>query len=295
MPKKILTNKRAKWAEQRKGVIFTGKRLVYNASLQEKYSAKLLSMVTQMTTETTRKLINLFKSEAAETHFTTDASISSQARIVTNALADKFNDLFARLAKPTAEQMVNQADQYSKSSLHASLKDLSGGLALKTNFTTNNLDNVLKAAVSENVSLIKSISSQYLSDVQGAVMRSITSDNGLASLQPALEKYEGVTKRRAKNIALDQTRKAYNAINQSRMETLGIDQFRWIHSGGGQHPREQHIRWDGQIFSFNDLPVDDGLDEPVRPGQAPNCKCTMQPVIKLKSKSDEPTDETDDE
>lgn len=283
MSEKLLTKKRAKWASQRTDVVFKGAKLSYNASQQNKYIDALTSLVERMSSECSKKIIKLFKSETADQFYDTamDANIASQARILTNALMDKFEKLFASVSKPLSEKMVNGADKTSKTNLYTSLKDLSGGVSLKTNILTEDLSTVIKASVSENVSLIKSIADYYLGSVQKAVMRSITSANGLQTLQPALEKYEGITKRKAKNIALDQTRKVYNAINKGRMEKIGITEFEWLHSGGGQHPRKDHMEWNGKIFSFDNLPIDAGLNEPVIPGQAPNCKCTMRPVIQI--------------
>ncbi|KAF9396648.1 hypothetical protein CPC16_010967, partial [Podila verticillata] len=63
-------------------------------------------------------------------------------------------------------------------------------------------------------------------------MRSITSGNGLEDLIPFLQAQEGITRRRARNIALDQTRKAYNGFNRARCVGAGVTHGEWIHSGG---------------------------------------------------------------
>ncbi len=94
---------------------------------------------------------------------------------------------------------------------------------------------------------------------------------------------------KAKNIALDQTRKAYAAINKERMTASGYDDFEWLHSGGGMHPRKSHVEMNGKIYSFDKLPVinkeqvDRGYEAPIRgiPGQAFGCGCTMIPVYRL--------------
>ena len=72
-----------------------------------------------------------------------------------------------------------------------------------------------------------------MKDATGAVMRSITTGEGLADLIPALDKIEGIAGRRAKNIALDQTRKAYAGISRQKLMSNGVKQFEWVHSGGG--------------------------------------------------------------
>jgi len=233
-----------------------------------------------MTAQVKRDVLRLFKTDPAAAHFGQDATIASQSRILMADLGNRFNALFAKKARPLAEGMVKAADKSGASALYSSLQKLSGGMSLKTSLGSPALNEITKASVAENVSLIKSIASEYLQKVEGAVMRSITTGNGLQDLVPALEQYEGQTHRRAKNIALDQTRKVYNSVNKGRMEALGIGKFMWHHSGGGAHPREDHVDMDGEIYSFEELPIiDPRSGERGIPGQAPNCRCTMSPVF----------------
>src|SRR5690554_6382392 len=110
------------------------------------------------------------------------------------------------------------------------------------------MEDVTRALVAENVSLIDAMPEEYLKNVTGSVMRSITTGNGVPELTRALVYHAGVTDRRAKNIALDQTRNSYNSINKQRLQSLNVKQFEWIHSGGGQKPRKSHLKISGHIF-----------------------------------------------
>jgi len=286
-----LTESKKAWAGQFKPNKLRGPRLNYNAGIQDAYNKRLQALVSQMTEQVERAIIKWMSGDTAEEFFVEDASVSSQARILTNKLIATFNSLFNKRAKSIAEQMVNQTDKNSKSSLHNSLKELSGGLSLKTSIITPEIAEVSNAAVWENVSLIKSISSEYLSDIQGQVMRSIQQGgNGLADLIPYMKAQKEITQRRARNIALDQTRKAFNSINSLRMQSLGIKKFEWIHSGGGAHPRPLHINLSGKVFSFDDLPYIGtmyGSDIHGIPGQLPNCRCTMAPVIDFDNQNED--------
>lgn len=282
MPTQLrLTKSRSEWAAQRSAkTTFKGTRLMPPVSVAVRYAGTLSGLVEQMVTETNREVRSLFKSDAAAAHFGQDADMGAQARILTNALQQKFAALFARAAKPTAETMVDGAAKASGTALHSSLQQLSGGLSMKTHFDTGPLQSVFRASVAENVSLIKSIASQYMQKVTGAVMRSITTGNGLQDLVPAMQKLQGDTHRRAELIALDQTRKTFNSVNRGRMQAVGVKKFEWLHSGGGAHPREDHVAMDGNIYSFDKLPViDPRTGERGIPGQAPNCRCTMSPVF----------------
>lgn len=276
-----LTAKREAWAASRnEAPIFKGDPLQHNAAVAVRYVGAVQALTAQMTAQVKRDVLKLFKTDAAASHFGMDATIASQSRILINSLANRFTDLFAKTAKPLAEGMVSDAEKSGTKALHASLQKLSGGMSLKTSVVNSPLQEIYKASVAENVSRIKSIASEYLQKVEGAVMRSITTGNGLQDLVPALEQYEGQTHRRAKNIALDQTRKVYNSINRGRMEALGVQRFMWHHSGGGAHPREDHVDMDGEIYSFDNLPIiDKRTGERGIPGQAPNCRCTMSPVF----------------
>lgn len=282
----LMTNKKAAWVEQFKPTAaLRGQTLNYNAALQEKYNRELQSLVSQMAAQVERSLVKFFEAPLAREFFAEDASISSQARILVNALTRTFNDMFARRAKPAAERMTRGASRASKSSLHGSLKELSGGLSLNTGLVPDALAEAMKAAVTENVELIKSISQDYLGQVTGAVMRSLQpGGGGLSELLPFLEARKEITKRRARIIAFDQTRKAFNSANAARLQALGVRKFEWIHSGGGAHPRKEHIELSGTIHSFDDLPIIGvmyGAEVRGIPGQLPNCRCTMRPVIEL--------------
>ena len=172
--------------------------------------------------------------------------------------------------------------------MHSSMQKLSGGLSLKTSVISGTMKETMTASVAENVALIKSIPQKYGTDIAGAVMRSITAGNGLQDLIPALENYEGQTERRARNIALDQTRKAYNSLNKGRLQALGVKEFEWLHTGGSQKPRKDHQEMSGNIYRFDDPPViDQRTGERGFPGQAPNCRCRILPVIRFDTGEEE--------
>lgn len=290
MAKKILSKKREEYVRRRKPQKLGGKTLRYNAAVQDRYMKGLIALVKQMTQQTEREIVKLFKSETAEQFFATDANITAQAKMTTNRLTKKFEQLFKMKSQGLAETMVKQTEKASSANLHSSLKELSGGLSLGTRVFTGEMNTVMTAAIAENVGLIKSIAQEYLKNVQGAVMRSITIGNGLQDLVPFFEKQEGITIRRARNIALDQTRKTYNTISAEKMKKIGVTEYEWIHSGGGQHPREDHIAMNGKIFSLTDpdkMAIIDKDGTRGKPSDAINCRCVMRPIISFDTGEEE--------
>lgn len=275
------------WKGKKPDSVLRGKPLVYSAAAADRYYDQLKTLILKMTVTTHRELVSLLKQPDAKDYFAMDASVSSQARILTNALRDRFDDLFGVKSKDIAMSVSGAADKTSAASLKLSIKDLAQGVTLKTDIFSTDLNEIFTAIVAENVSLIRSISSEYMTQIQGAVMRSITTGNGLADLVPFLRNYEGVTLRRARLIANDQTRKAFTNVNAARMEKLDIDKFEWLHSAGGQTPRKLHVEMSGNVYSLKDPPViDEKTGQRGLPGQLINCRCRMVPVISFDEDSE---------
>lgn len=261
----------------------TGLPLNPNASIAKDFYAPLLAAIEQMARETKRELRKTF--EATPVYdMATDASVSSQSRIQVNMLLGKWEPRFNRLAKKLVKRMMARTVRYSATSVNRSLRQIEPSLGISVSEISERLSDVIKAATEESVSLIKLIPQKYFQEVQGAVSRSITTGDGLKSLVPFLnEKYEGNIKH-ARNVALDQTRKAYASINATRLQEAGITQFVWKHSGGSAHPRKEHIELSGKTFAFSDPPkigVMYGKAVYGLPAQLPYCRCIAVPIVEL--------------
>lgn len=284
MPKRPpipLTRKRKTYADAKGGAVFWGDPLTYPSRAEARYAATLERAIATMTAEAEREVRKAWQSYAPATPVGMDASLASQARILTNAMARRFQAFFDRLAPGLARRMVEQVSTASRSNLHSSLKEMSGGLSLKTSVIDGRVQEITKASVAENVGLIKSIPQKYFTELQGAVMRSIQKGDGVQTVMEAVTKTGEVSHKRAKLIATDQTRKLTTAVNTARMQNLGVRKFEWLHSGGGKEPRPLHRDvLNGQIFDLANPPViDDRTGERGLPGQLINCRCRMIPVI----------------
>ena len=291
MAKKLrLSKKRQQWLGNRT-TRMKGNVLRHNISCQERYARRLERLSEKMADDVKRQILKLLESPDSKEFFGTDASIASQARILLNNLTSKYGKAFKCLAKPAAKQMLRGINQASKSGLFSSLKKMTGGVTIKTDFVSEDLADVMKATMVENEDLIESLSVEYMRKIRGDVIRSITTPQagGLTGLRKriikTLDREKGQVHRRAKNIALDQTRKAYNNLNLGRMKAVGVQQFEWVHSRGGQFPRDYHLNvLDGNVYDVDNPPIiDPDTGERGFPGQLINCRCTMLPVISFES------------
>lgn len=250
--------------------------------LENSYAKELSAMARKMGVDVNKQIRALFKKNKPGSLIAMDASLSSEARILINKLRRQYESAFAKNSKALSEKYLSRINKYSNSSTKTSIEKLAGGLSIDTSFITGEIKEALKISNTRSVNLIKSIPSQYFEQVEDLVMRSLLpGGNGLADLT-VLDKIKDKQINRGINIAKDQTRKALNNLNAIRMEKSGVTEFVWRHSGGSKDPRELHLRLDGQVFSYDDLPIiDERTGERGLPGQVPYCRCFQEPVAKF--------------
>lgn len=139
----------------------------------------------------------------------------------------------------------------------------------------------LDVAVVENVSLIKSIPSQFATDVQGIVTRSFLAGRDLDTMAKALRARGDVTVHRAAFIARDQSNKLTASMNAARQRELGLHWAVWKHSSAGKEPRPDHVRAGREEWIFDTQVGIDFGDKfgQVLPGVAINCRCGSRTLI----------------
>jgi len=249
-----------------------GKALRPNVGIGVDYAKPTTRLITLMYKDIIRELNRTFKECGYETAM--DMSISSQMRITINALLKKWQKRFDKVAETSTDRMIERTVKISKVTLNYSLKELADAISIDKTYSNTILKEVIKASTEEAANLIKLIPQRALAEVQGAVMRSITTGQGMYDLVPFLKtKYKGNIKR-ARNTALDQTRKAYQSVNTTRLKAYGVKKFIWIHSGGGKTKRPLHVEMDGKEYDLNDPPyIGDMYGSKIYglPADLPNC------------------------
>ncbi len=274
-----------KQAQLDKTRMLSGKTLRISVAIESRYAETLLKYIERMTRETEREVRKLFEADNYAGEYGMDANIGAQGRILMNSLSEQFEAMFARVSGEATDTMIDQTDKNSSATLKSSLKDIAGGITFKTDIMTGELRETIAASAAESVALIKRVPAKYLDQITGGVMRAITSGNGLQDIVPLLAKQKVQVKNWAINVAHDQTRKVYNGLNAGRMKALGLNKYRWVHSGGSNDPREYHMNvLNGNIYSLDKPPIiqlKKGKTPQVRgkPGDLPFCRCTMCPVL----------------
>ena len=139
----------------------------------------------------------------------------------------------------------------------------------------------LDAAVEASVSLIKSIPSQFATDVQGIVSRSFVAGRDLDTMAKALRQRGDLTVKRAAFVARDQSNKLTANMNAARQRELGLQWAVWKHSSAGKEPRPNHVKAGREEWIFDTQVGIDFGDKfgHVLPGVAINCRCGSRTLI----------------
>jgi len=243
-----------------------------NAGLEAQYRKQLNKLIEEMHNSILYWLSAAYKSNTPE--MAQDASPAVELRNTMRKLSRQwmrnFNKGANKLAKHFAKSVFDRTDD----SLKAKLKKSGFSVEFKM---TSSVNDVFQATVGEQVSLIKSIASKHLSEVEGMVMRSVTQGRDLGTLTKELKERYGLTKKRAALISRDQNNKATATINRARQEELGITEAIWMHSHAGKEPRPSHVAADGKKYKIADGMYLDG--KWTWPGVEINCRCVSRSVI----------------
>ena len=246
-----------------------------NVGVKLAYQRRMLKLIEEMNDSVLYWLRSAYKNN--EPIMALDDALPANALVkAIRKLRKQWLKNFDKGADNLANYFAKSVSKRTDSALQKILRD--AGFSVKFQMTPAMRD-IIKATVSQNVSLIKSIPEQYLLDVEGAVMRSVQQGRNLGELTSYLEKTYGVTRRRAATIALNQNNMATSAMNRARQDELGIKKARWRHSGGGKHPRPTHVKNNGKLYDVKKGWYDPAVKDWILPGQLINCRCVSIAVI----------------
>lgn len=260
-----------------------------------RYRRKLQSLITEMAASVLFWVSAAYKANPPV--LAQDELPAVEMRNAVRKLARRWQKKFDELAPELADYFAKEANKRSATQLRRMLRD--GGFSVEFRMTRAARD-VMNASIAEQVGLIKSIPAKYFTDVEGAVMRSVSAGRDLATLTKELgnkvdlkrigmgrkpgesdKSLAARTARRAAFIARDQNNKATASITRVRQQEIGVTEAIWVHSGGGREPRPTHLAAGKrqQRYDIREGWLDPAIDKKIFPGELPNCRCVSKPVI----------------
>ncbi len=141
----------------------------------------------------------------------------------------------------------------------------------------------------ENMDLwIKDFTEKEIIQLRKYMQKSYFEGNRYGSAVQYIKKSYGVTERKAKFLARQETMLLGTKFKQMRYEDAGIRYYKWkAVPGTALHPtREMHKKLSersdkGELFRFDNPPVDDPNGTRHNPGENFNCRCRAIPVIRF--------------
>ena len=106
-----------------------GKPLQYSAAAQSRYQRDMSQLIKGMIADYEKTFSSLHEDFDG---VTMDASLASQTKIWLNRLKRKWDKIFNNKAAEMADKFTSQVDMNAQRSLDDSLKQLSGGITIKT-------------------------------------------------------------------------------------------------------------------------------------------------------------------
>jgi len=191
------------------------------------------------------------------------------------------------LKKWESEPFRDTANQLAKNFVVTALKGIDK--KQRRSFGINVLQNspgiksIMQASAIQNANLIKSIPQQYLNNVSNTVFSSMRIGLLPREIAKQLEADYGITQRRAKFIARDQTTKVNGELTKQRQIDAGYEYFRWL-DADDERVRESHskiakmdVGFGPGVFRWDDLPTNE-RGEKIQPGSDYQCRCGSRPV-----------------
>ncbi|WP_165078081.1 MULTISPECIES: phage minor head protein [unclassified Desulfovibrio] len=150
------------------------------------------------------------------------------------------------------------------------------GYDIRTFLGGDAVGQVVAARIEENARLIKSLVLD--SALRAGELAHESLITGMRAEDMAEEIYglNGVTKARAKVIAVTEVSKAATALTQARSEQFGSEGYIWRSVRDGA-TRPSHRAMEGKFVKWSDPPRLDGMTG--HAGEFPNCRCYPEPVI----------------
>lgn len=246
----------------------TLKSIKPNMALEKDYTKRLLKLTTDI-----NKSFAYWSLATANKNL--NKNISKQLQINFNKLMKQWEPKVNEIAKSEAERLSKQSAKY----VNINLVKQNQAFALKR--TPKDVSQALNAIYERNYNLIKTIPQDIKERFQSVFLNNVNTFDREA-IEKQIKVISGISDRRAKVIARDQTQKAVTQYHAAREQNLGFEYYVWetsadekVSTGKGGHRQLQ-----GRIYRYDeDTAIVDSYGNVGHPSQRTNCRCRRRAVI----------------
>lgn len=130
---------------------------------------------------------------------------------------------------------------------------------------------------------ITDFSTEELLRLRKTVETHVFEGNRYESLIKIFQDSYGISQRKAKFLARQETSLLSSKIREVRYRDIGIDEYIWqAVVGTSKHPtRPMHKKLNGTVQNFSKPPITDPDGRRNNPGEDFNCRCVARPIVKF--------------
>jgi len=175
-----------------------------------------------------------------------------------------------------AEQMASQVRQRAVLSFQDDMQKILGD-QFTAGVNYSNLEPFVKQTVRRNVSLIKSISSDYYDDIERIIYEGIRTGAGITAIRNKLDNALERASGRTQTVALDQVGSLKGSLTRKMHIDAGLELFSWWGILDDKI-RDKHLQiasngpFGEEYYRWSDPP------RGIIPGEEYNCRCHAAPV-----------------
>ncbi len=133
---------------------------------------------------------------------------------------------------------------------------------------------------------IKDFTDEEVVRLRDEVQSHVMTGGRYESIIDSIQRSYGVTQKKAKFLARQETSLLMTKFKESRYTEAGVQEYIWgCVTGTDKHPvRESHKILAGKTYRWDDPPITTAPNEPVRrnnPGEDYNCRCFAKPIVRF--------------
>lgn len=176
----------------------------------------------------------------------TDQILSAIRRVSSRFTSSLFDAQIARVAASTVSRAEADNAEHFRDSVNQAV-----GIDFQLITKPKGMIDYLEASTAENVNLIKSIPRDYFEKVESLVLGGMKDGLAPTAIAKQIQAETGVTARRAKLIARDQTSKLNSDLTRQRQAAAGIEFYKSVDAGdvrvtgnpAGKYPNAKISCW----------------------------------------------------
>lgn len=268
----------------------------YPSTAQRLYERALLSWVRTMHETTMSKLHPLIQAVGAVRIDDDDntAAAAGDARPIKRAIAGVQAQWDATISRGAvrpgliAQGAAENVNTANRRAMNDQFRAVIGVDPIREG-TSPRVDDAMLQFTRENVSLIKTVSERYFTEIESQVSDAVLNGERPEDIEARLVERYGVAQSNAARIARDQVNKLNGQLTEVRQRDLGVRSYIWRTARdervrgapGGKYPkaRPSHYHLEGKRFTWDNPPASGTDGEAGHPGEAIECRCYAEPNI----------------